>query len=126
VKDRNGGVRAGDGRGQPRLVGNVRTSTEHASRATDILMRGGRRENANIEVTVGARVPESVAIYPIPAEVLAFAPEYREYNYFIDNDEIVFVTPQSHEIVGMIEYEGRAASTDETRVAGARPCPIEK
>jgi hypothetical protein len=111
--------------GQPHVVGNVRTSNEHASRATDILMRSGRHENVNIDVRVGTRIPESVTIYPVPAEVLAFAPEYREYNYFVENDEIVFVAPESHEIVGMIQYEGRAASTDETRVAGARPCPIE-
>jgi len=87
-------------------------------------MRSGHRENVNIDVRVGVRIPETVAIYPVPEEVVSFAPEFRGYDYFIENDQIVFVAPSTHEVVGMIEYEGRAAA-DETRLSGARPCPVE-
>jgi hypothetical protein len=83
-------------------------------------------EHVGVNIRVGERIPESVTVRPLPPDVVELVPEYRGYDYFIDSDdEIVFVAPQTHEIVGMIDYEGRAASTDETRVSGARPCPPE-
>ena len=115
---------AGD-RGQPKVIGNVQTSPEHADRVSEMLMRNGRSQNVNIDIDVGARVPESVTLYLVPAEVLAFAPEYESYTYFVDGNEIVFVAPDSHEIVGAIEYEDRPAAIGEsTTVVGARPCPV--
>ena len=117
---------AAETRGQPKVVGTAEKSPEHAAKVSDILMKNARSENVNIEINVGVRVPESVTIYPMPEEVIAFAPEYQGDEYFIANDQVVFVSPDSHEIVGAIEYEGRAAAEDDsTRVAGARPCPVE-
>ena len=117
---------AAETRGQPKVVGTAEKSPEHATRVSEILMKNARSENVNIDINVGVRVPESVTVYPMPEEVLAFAPEYRGDDYFIANDQVVFVAPDSHEIVGAIEYEGRAAAEeDSTRVAGARPCPVE-
>ena len=113
--------------GQPRVVGDVKMSTEHATRVSEFLRRGARPENVNIAIRVGVRVPEDVVVQPLPPDVIALVPEYRGYDYFIDsNDEIVFVAPETHEVVGMIDYEGRAAAVDTQRMAGARPCPIEQ
>lgn len=113
-------------RGQVRVLGKVPSSSEHATRVSDMLMRTGRRENVDVDVRVGLRIPDSVTITPVPAEVIAVAPEYRGYDYFVESDEIVFVAPESHEIVGAIEYSGHSAEAeDATRFAGARPCPIE-
>jgi len=113
--------------GQPRVIGNVKSSEEHATRLREMLQGHGEREHAGIDINVGVRVPDGVSVYPLPAEVIAIAPEYRGYDYFIDdNDEVVFVSPETHQIVGAIEYEGRAASDEPTvNVAGARPCPVE-
>jgi hypothetical protein len=113
--------------GQPRVIGNVKSSEEHATRLRELLQGHGEREHAGVDINVGVRVPDGVSVYPLPAEVIAIAPEYRGYDYFIDdNDEVVFVSPETHEIVGAIEYEGRAASDEPTvNVAGARPCPVE-
>jgi hypothetical protein len=113
--------------GQPRVIGNVKSSEEHATRMREMLRGHGQREHAGIDINVGVRVPDGVTVYPLPAEVIAIAPEYRGYDYFVDdNDEVVFVSPETHEIVGAIEYEGRAASDEPTvNVAGARPCPVE-
>jgi hypothetical protein len=97
--------------GQPRVIGKARISDEHATRLREVLQGHGAREHAGIDIDVGVRVPDSVTVYPLPAEVIAIAPEYRGYDYFIDdNDEVVFVSPDTHEIVGAIEYEGRAAA----------------
>jgi hypothetical protein len=113
--------------GQPRFIGNVKSSEEHATRLREMLRGHEEREHAGIDINVGVRVPDAVTVYPLPAEVIAIAPEYRGYDYFVDdNDEVVFVSPETHEIVGAIEYEGRAASDEPTvNVAGARPCPVE-
>ena len=117
-----GGATPG-GHATPRIQG-VRISSEHAVRIGDTLRRDARPQRPSFDVRVGTRVPEDFAIRPLPPEIVEFEPDYRGYDYFIDdNDEIVFVSPETHEIVGTIEYEGRAASVDAPR--GARPCPTE-
>jgi hypothetical protein len=129
-RDRNGARTAerGEAHGQARVQGNVKMSSEHATRVSETLRRVGRPEHVDIDLRVGVRVPETVTVRPLPEDVIAIVPEYRGYDYFIDeNDEIVFVAPQTHEVVGMIDYEGRAASDDAnyTRVGASRPCPTE-
>ncbi len=110
-------------RGEPRVSG-VKISTEHASRIGETLHREARPQRTTFDVRVGVRVPEGFEIRPLPIEIVEIEPEYRGYDYFIDtNDEIVFVSPQTHEIVGTIAYEGRAAAVDSPRAA--RPCPPE-
>ena len=117
-----------EARGQARVQGNVKMSTEHATRVSQSLMREGHREHANVRVRVGERVPEGVRFLPLPEDVIAIVPEYRGYDYFIDeNDEIVFISPKTHEVAGMIDFEGRAASDETyTRVGASRPCPTEQ
>ena len=110
--------------GEPRVNG-VKISTEHASRIGETLHREGHRERPTFEVRVGARVPQGFEIRPLPSDIVEMEPEYRGYDYFIgENEEIVFVAPETHEIVGTIGYEGRAASVDAPRAA--RPCPPEE
>ena len=76
--------------GQPRVIGNVKSSQEHATRLREALRGHGQREHAGIDINVGVRVPDGVTVYPLPAEVIAIAPEYRGYDYFVDdNDEDV-------------------------------------
>lgn len=118
--------RAAQAPGQVRVMGNVRLSSEHAVQVSQTLRREARPIQGNVDIRIGARTPDWVDIRPLPEDIIAIAPEYRGYDYFIDsNDEIVFVAPESHEIVGAIEYEGRAASEDATQLPAARPCPTE-
>ena len=114
--------------GRPRVEGNLKLSGEHATRVSETLRRTGHRENVNINVRVGVRVPETVRFQPLPEDVVAIVPEYRGYDYFIDvSDEIVFVSPQTHEVVGMIDYEapqhGRASDSSRVIVARELDCP---
>jgi hypothetical protein len=110
--------------GQARFTGNAKMSNEHAERVGAELRRTAQPERVNVNVRVGERIPETVIIHPLPADIISLVPEYRGYDYFVDSDdEIVFVAPDTHEIVGTIAYEGRAAAEDATQVSGARPCP---
>jgi hypothetical protein len=118
---RNEAQRSG---GPARVTGKVKMSSEHAQRVGEALRREARPERVNVNIRIGERIPESVMVRPLPTEVVSIVPEYRGYDYFLDSDdEIVFVSPQTHEIVGTIDYEGRAAAEDATQVSGARPCP---
>ena len=73
-----------------------------------------------MSVRVGERIHGNIEVRPLPPEVVAIAPDYQGYDYFVgSDDEIVFVSPKSHEIVGMIDYG------DNQQLAGARPCPVE-
>jgi len=108
-----------------RVTGQVKISHEHAQRVSQTLRRESRPEHVDINVRVGERIPQTVVVHPLPLDVVTIVPEYRGYDYFIDSDdEIVFVSPQTHEIVGTIDEGSNMATTDETRVSGVRPCPI--
>lgn len=58
----------------------------------------------NFAVQIGTRVPRSVKLVVVPASVVAIAPFYRGYRYFVADDRIVIVEPSSYQIVDVIEY----------------------
>jgi len=108
-----------------RVTGKVKISHEHVQRVSETLRRDSRPEHVDINVRIGERIPQTVVVRPLPADVITIVPEYRGYDYFIDSDdEIVFVSPRTHEIVGTIDEGSSMATTDETRISGARPCPV--
>ena len=57
----------------------------------------------NVSVRVGTRVPESVRFYPLPAEVFVIYPEWRGYDYILVGDQILVISPRTHEIVAILE-----------------------
>jgi hypothetical protein len=124
-----GGNREGPAPGGKRDVsvrGNLHISRESASRISEHLIREGHRENVNFHIDVGARLPRDVELLPLPPDVVEFAPEYRGYDYFVANDEIVFVDPGTRAVVGMIELGGSSADAGPpARMAGAKPCPVD-
>ena len=124
-----GGNREGPAPGGKRDVsvrGNLHISRENASRISENLVRQGHRENVNFRVDVGARLPRDVELLPLPPDVVELAPEYRGYDYFVANDEIVFVDPGTRAVVGMIELGGSSADAGpHARMAGAKPCPVD-
>ena len=124
-----GGTREGPAPGGKRDVsvrGNLHLSRENASRVSETLIRQGHRENVNFRIDVGAPLPRDVELLPLPPDVVELAPEYRGYDYFVANDEIVFVDPGTRAVVGMIELGGSSADAGPpSRMAGARPCPVD-
>jgi hypothetical protein len=123
-KDNNAGERAN----RVRVEGNVHISQERAARISAELIRRGRPENVNVAVEVGGRLPEEVALEPVPAEILEIAPEYRGYDYVYVDGRIVFVQPSSREIIGMIDVADNAVVENDDaqpRLARAKPCPVD-
>src|SRR5215831_15498882 len=61
-----------------------------------------RIDHVNFTVNVGTRVPRSVHLAPLPAAVFSIVPQFRSYRYFVANDEICIVDPNTYEIVEVI------------------------
>lgn len=73
----------------------------------DILRdRNVNRVNVKIDVRIGQRVPRTVRLAPVPTFILATYPAYRNYRYFVVNDEICFVDPATYEVVYVIDNDG--------------------
>ena len=57
----------------------------------------------SVSVSVGARVPASVHLYPLPVEVVEVYPAWRGFEYILVGDQIVVINPRTHEIVAVLE-----------------------
>jgi len=58
--------------------------------------------HVDFEIRAGVRVPRTVSFHPLPADVVTIYPEWRGYEYFLVNDQIVVVDPRTLEIVDVI------------------------
>ena len=61
-----------------------------------------RVTNVNFAVSVGTVVPRTVKIVALPEEVIVIHPAWRGYRFFIVNDQIVIVEPDTLRIVAVI------------------------
>jgi len=59
--------------------------------------------NINFSISVGTRVPRTVGFHPLPAEVVTIYPDWRGYEFFLVNGEIVVVNPRTLEIVAVLD-----------------------
>jgi hypothetical protein len=69
-----------------------------------------RATNINVSINVGTRLPRSVHLAALPASVIEIVPEYRSYRYFVKDDQICIVDPNSYEIVEIIPTSGQVAT----------------
>lgn len=89
-----------------------------------------------ISITVGERVPSHIHLRPLPREIVTIAPEYRDYDYFTTEEDVVIVSPRTHEIVTEIPRDVSRAraeiSSSSTSAAmgssassvGSLPCQV--
>jgi len=59
--------------------------------------------NINFSINVGTRVPRTVGFHPLPVEVVTIYPDWRGYEFFLVNDQIVVVNPRTLEIVAVLD-----------------------
>lgn len=55
-----------------------------------------------VEYRVGARVPASTTLYPVPQEVAVDVPAIGNYRYTVVNNRAWLVDPMTHEIVAEV------------------------
>lgn len=84
----------------------VNLSTEQRTklRQTVIEGRGAPRVGkVDFSVTEGTVIPRSVHVVAVPQTLVEIHPEWRGYRYFVYNDEIIIVEPDTLRIVAIVE-----------------------
>jgi Protein of unknown function (DUF1236) len=100
-EERRYGSRMERGYSGPR---NLQITRRQRARVHDIIV-GRRVEPAHVDfpIRIGARVPSYVTSYQLPEEIYDYAPGYEGYRYFMANDEIVIVDPETMEVVAVLD-----------------------
>jgi hypothetical protein len=99
-------VQQGEREGQ--RSGNVSVSftTEQRTKIRETVFKSSnapRASNVNFTINVGTVVPRTVRIVDVPDVIVEVHPEWRGYRYFIVNDELVIVEPDTLRIVAVID-----------------------
>jgi hypothetical protein len=74
----------------------------------------------NIAIRIGEPVPPRVRFHRLPPEIVSIEPEYRDYEYFSTDDDIVIVEPRTKRIVSQIPRDASRirAAGDQTGTGG--------
>jgi hypothetical protein len=101
--DRNNAAKSSTTTGQ--AGAGAKLSTEQRTKITSVIKSQNVRPatNVNFSVSVGTRVPRNVGFHPLPAEIVTIYPEWRGYEFFLVNNQIVVVNPRTLEIVEIID-----------------------
>jgi hypothetical protein len=90
--------------GQGAAAGSAKLSTEQRTKITSIIKQHKvEPTKLNVSISVGTRIPASVHLYPLPAQVVEVYPEWRGFEYILVGDQIVVINPRTHEIVAVLE-----------------------
>jgi uncharacterized protein DUF1236 len=99
-------------------AGRVQLSEQQRTNVHETILKErnvNRIDRVNFSVNVGTRVPRSVRLVPLPAAVFSLVPQYRSYRYFVANDEICIVDPNTYEIVDVVSTGTQMARGQEPR-----------
>jgi len=58
---------------------------------------------ANMQVSVGAQVPASIELYPLPANVVSEVPAAKSYKYTVAQNQVLIVDPTNMKIIDVIK-----------------------
>jgi hypothetical protein len=68
-------------------------------------MKGEKAERLTsvpFSISVGEEVPRTVHYYRLPARIVEYAPQYRDFDYILVGDDILILDPRTHRIVAVI------------------------
>ncbi len=68
-----------------------------------------RATNVHFTINVGTRVPRTLRLAALPADVISLVPSYRSYRYFVVDERVCIVDPATYEIVDIIPVSDRTA-----------------
>jgi len=101
--DRNGAAKSTTTTGQ--AGAGAKLSTEQRTKITTVIKSQNVRPvtNVNFSISVGTHVPRNVGFHPLPVEIVTIYPEWRGYEFFLVNNQIIVVNPRTLEIVDVID-----------------------
>jgi hypothetical protein len=79
-----------------------------------------RVTRVNFDHRIGHRVPRNFRLFAIPAAVIGFFPYYRDYSYFVVDDDVCIVDRSSYAIVDVIDRGYWSGGGGRQQVAGLR------
>jgi len=85
--------------------GSAQITSEQRTRISSVIKTRSseaRVSNVNFSVSVGTVVPRTVKLVALPDEVITIHPAWRGYRFFIVNDQIVVVEPDTLRIVAVL------------------------
>jgi opacity protein-like surface antigen len=84
--------------------GSVSLSAEQKTkiRSSVLTSNAPRVTNVNFSIRVGTVVPRTVRLVAVPAPLIEIHPAWRGKMYFVYNDQIIIVEPDTHEIITIV------------------------
>ncbi|MET0675948.1 MAG: DUF1236 domain-containing protein [Bradyrhizobium sp.] len=113
------GAPAGASQTQVNQQSNI--SVEKQTRISQTMTRERLAEperNLNISIRVGERAPDRIRYHRLPDTIVTIEPEYRGYDYFTTDDEIVIVEPGTRRIVSQVPRDASRIRAAEGRGGG--------
>jgi hypothetical protein len=88
----------------------VRLDDRQRTRISTVIRQSNIRPLPRVDfaLAVGTAVPAYVQLATLPPAIVEIVPQYRGYTYFVVQDEIIIVHPQTKRIVTVIPYGGGA------------------
>jgi hypothetical protein len=83
----------------------TQVSSEKQVRISETVSRARLAEperNLNISIRVGETIPPRMRLHRLPPEIVSIEPEYRDYEYFATDEDVVIVEPRTHRIVSQV------------------------
>jgi hypothetical protein len=106
-EDKSRSSTSGQGSASSQNAGAAKSlTTEQKTRVRETVIRSSnapRVSNVNFSVSVGTVVPRTVRYAPLPPVLVEYYPDWRGYDYFIVNEQIVIVEPGSLKIVAVLD-----------------------
>jgi hypothetical protein len=80
------------------------TAEQKTKIRTSVLQSGPKvsRSSINFNIRVGTAVPRSVHFVTVPQTIVEYYPEWRGFNYFVVDEEIIILDPHTLQIVAVI------------------------
>ena len=84
--------------------GGVTLTSEQKTQIRSTVLTGNapRVTNVNFSISVGTVVPRTVRVVAVPDTIVRIHPAWRGYRYFVYNDEIIIVEPDTLRIVAVL------------------------
>jgi len=83
--------------------------------------RSVSRQNINIQVSVGERLPPRARLQRLPPDIVRIAPQYRGHEYTVIEDRVYVVEPRTRRVVDVISESGPGTRTTSTFQSGGSP-----
>jgi hypothetical protein len=97
-------------------AGRVQLSDQQRTTVHQTILKdksANRATNVNFTINVGTRVPRDLRLVVLPSSVLSIVPGYRNHRYFLVDDQICIVDPNTYEIVEIINVAGQTAARED-------------